>query len=106
MKFLILVIGILFLFGFQENSENYSNDNVLSRTNVDHYLVLQTINTNTLRQNPKLSFRSKFLETIEFKINIEIVTKIISHFEDFVFLNSNHKWGPLSLATPPPSLHS
>ena len=102
MKIFLIFLSLFMLVNLHDQGESFVHEDFLSKVIPERILVLNTIKNSCSTQFQKLKIRSKFLNVENKKIKINFFSKILPRYKSVFFNHIDFKWGPLSLATPPP----
>lgn len=103
MKIFLIFLSLFMLVNLHDQGESFVHEDFLSKVVPERILVLNTIKNCGTTQLQKLKIRSKFLDFENQKVKVKFVSKTLQKYNGIFFPLIEFKWGPQSLATPPPS---
>ena len=98
----LLLLSLFFVADFHVSDEVVSHETLLSQLNAESFIILHSIKDHRVVGSHKFDPYNKILKMSDVHITTENSSKVSTYFQSQIFFSSSYRWGPLSLATPPP----
>jgi hypothetical protein len=102
MKIFLLFLSLFFVADFHISDEVVFHETQLSQLCAESFIVLHSIKDHRVVNAYKLDPQDRILNISDLHPTTQLTSKVSTYFYFQNHFKSSLRWGPLSLATPPP----